>query len=543
MAFQNAAIALLATFGASAAAPVGRHTAAAAATATTAAAPPSNHPIGVLPSSSRHRRGAGGLSHGGDPELWVGGGKVVPWASTASPSIAPGYQVYSEFDGLANQWGSDTPKVEANIRWAIDHLEANTGLRFVEYDPEAHSAYVLFGMFHPEYCSAPGPSTTGLTFVNLGWCKDTESILHEILHILGISHTQSRSDRDVYVDVADGAGGNYGRATEDYSQGLPYDFGSVMHYGLSSVMTLTPDGAKRLAEQSLTASKIGMGDGNGGINPSDAEHINRMYFGGDISGDFVIDGYDSNKNDWHYAKIEEQGGLAAAQPECVGDRATYDAGYGSCSSYALGAANHGWCNQDVDADGNVAEGVCSECGVCGTEVDSDDVETAQRVFSWTNRAGVSWTLTQKALSPAQFEVGTDCPYYSQGYTVATAKLDANGEVVGLSGPSGELYDKLGAPQAGYAVLPHTSEVCGKGCGSPGVTCIQKPMPTEECRAICDGEEGCKAFQEPADNGFHHWCVLFDYTPEQAAPSGSQQCHSSNFVYAKQHVTAPWWAWW
>ena len=45
----------------------------------------------------------------------------------------------------------------------------------------------------------------------------------------------------------------------------------------------------------------------------------------------------------------------------------------------------------------------------------------------------------------------------------------------------------------YIVKKDWSEVCGKGCSTPGVTCIQRKMTTEECAAVCDREPKCKGF--------------------------------------------------
>ena len=40
-------------------------------------------------------------------------------------------------------------------------------------------------------------------------------------------------------------------------------------------------------------------------------------------------------------------------------------------------------------------------------------------YKWTNRAGVSWTLTKITASMLddQLEVGTDCPYHKDGHTM------------------------------------------------------------------------------------------------------------------------------
>ncbi|CAG7825374.1 unnamed protein product, partial [Allacma fusca] len=59
-------------------------------------------------------------------------------------------------------------------------------------------------------------------------------IVHELLHVLGFHHEQSRWDRDEYVginwwNIEDGRDYNFDKYyTVDY--GVPYDYNSIMHY-------------------------------------------------------------------------------------------------------------------------------------------------------------------------------------------------------------------------------------------------------------------------------------------------------------------------
>ncbi|XP_074920757.1 astacin-like metalloendopeptidase [Chelonoidis abingdonii] len=67
-------------------------------------------------------------------------------------------------------------------------------------------------------------------------CMSKGAIQHEMNHALGFLHEQARSDRDNYVKIMwqyimAGEQGNFGKVNSN-NLGLPYDYSSVMHYGL-----------------------------------------------------------------------------------------------------------------------------------------------------------------------------------------------------------------------------------------------------------------------------------------------------------------------
>ncbi|KFB43737.1 zinc metalloproteinase nas-14 [Anopheles sinensis] len=63
------------------------------------------------------------------------------------------------------------------------------------------------------------------------------AVQHELLHVLGLFHEHTRPDRDDYVEVLweniePAYRHNFAKGSWDYMEtfGLPYDYGSVMHY-------------------------------------------------------------------------------------------------------------------------------------------------------------------------------------------------------------------------------------------------------------------------------------------------------------------------
>ena len=63
-------------------------------------------------------------------------------------------------------------------------------------------------------------------------------------------------------------------------------------------------------------------------------------------------------------------------------------------------------------------------------------------YIWTNRAGVSWTLSIDYNS-GTLKVGQECPYYQHGHTDVKVMM-SNPRCRGVVGPGGEFYTKTGS---------------------------------------------------------------------------------------------------
>lgn len=119
------------------------------------------------------------------------------------------------------------------VQQAIDHITGMTGWSFIKYDSSIHDDYLHFQ--NSEFCSSHVGKIGGKQLIRLSDGCDTGAAIHEIAHAIGMPHTQSRVDRDVYVNIdteniIDDNAHNF-----DISE-IPilgnYDYNSIMHYGL-----------------------------------------------------------------------------------------------------------------------------------------------------------------------------------------------------------------------------------------------------------------------------------------------------------------------
>uniref|UniRef100_A0A914GYW5 Metalloendopeptidase n=1 Tax=Globodera rostochiensis TaxID=31243 RepID=A0A914GYW5_GLORO len=126
-------------------------------------------------------------------------------------------------------FGKEIESARAAIKGAVTWIMENTCVNFTFDKSNATqgiqitSDYVNAG----DYCGLSGVGRGG------GWqeltlnCRDMGTAVHELLHALGLTHEHQRNDVYSFIKLNPFETDN-AKKTENY--GLPYDFGSIIHY-------------------------------------------------------------------------------------------------------------------------------------------------------------------------------------------------------------------------------------------------------------------------------------------------------------------------
>lgn len=119
------------------------------------------------------------------------------------------------------------------INQALNNLEAVLPLRFVQNSNAPDRVhFVLWGN---SFGLSEGIGMSGgVQKIKLQQTTNAPTVVHEVLHALGLFHEQQRPDRDNFVDyhpecVNPGSEGNFTKFVSELHLG-PYDLASLMHY-------------------------------------------------------------------------------------------------------------------------------------------------------------------------------------------------------------------------------------------------------------------------------------------------------------------------
>uniref|UniRef100_A0A182NRI0 Metalloendopeptidase n=1 Tax=Anopheles dirus TaxID=7168 RepID=A0A182NRI0_9DIPT len=140
--------------------------------------------------------------------------------------------------------GTFTAAEVSTIQSAMDHIAANTCVRFVQRTTEA--LYVTIGNGETgcwSYVGRNSRNTENQVNLQTPSCITVGIVVHELMHAIGFYHEFTRPDRDSYVSIDLSALAPQHQTDTFYSSnfakmadndvvlyGRPYDYGSVMHY-------------------------------------------------------------------------------------------------------------------------------------------------------------------------------------------------------------------------------------------------------------------------------------------------------------------------
>ncbi|XP_034486510.1 low choriolytic enzyme-like [Drosophila innubila] len=180
--------------------------------------------------------------------------------------------------------GNFNAQDRATIQGAIEQYHRRTCIRFVPYAGERDYISIVSGN---SGCWSSVGRVGGKQEVNLqspGCLSRPGTAIHELMHALGFLHEQNRMERDAFVaiqyrNIQSAAKNNFDKAASTEAFGVPYDYGSVMHYSANAFST---NGQPTIvAMQANGASQMGQ---RNGFSDFDVDKLNRMYDCGYVNG-------------------------------------------------------------------------------------------------------------------------------------------------------------------------------------------------------------------------------------------------------------------
>jgi hypothetical protein len=256
--------------------------------------------------------------------------------------------------------------------------------------------------------------------------------------------------------------------------------------------------------------------------------------------------------------------------KCAGNPATYDAGYGSCSTYAVGhkSQNNGFCATDINRVGTfreVAENVCRECGACTTKETTTTATTTTPEYVHHPEGCVGGhniklyhgktvqeckSICDQTAGCVAFEYGV--AYGGPGgYKPAQCQPQSSANKAGCGGAyhNLDLYVKQFTPPAVTTKATNTTPTTTssstttttpnyvhhpEGCVGGHNIKLYHDKTVQECKSICDETAGCVAFEYGVAYG-----GVVGYKPAQCQPqssankAGCDGAHHNLDLYVKQ----------
>ncbi|KAM8831296.1 hatching enzyme 1.2-like [Spinachia spinachia] len=152
---------------------------------------------------------------------------------------------------------SELANRESDILSAFRMISAVSCVRFVPHTTEFNYVTFVKGRGCASFVGCQGGSQS----VYLTDACRVGNLCHEVLHALGLHHEHTRHDRDQYVtvkweSVAPGKEVNF-RIVSGDTKNLPYDLGSIMHYGIKDKNpTMVPKQSDALIGQRTRLSNL-----------------------------------------------------------------------------------------------------------------------------------------------------------------------------------------------------------------------------------------------------------------------------------------------
>ncbi|ALC46021.1 maker181 [Drosophila busckii] len=163
------------------------------------------------------------------------------------------------------------------LQYAIEQYHTRTCIRFVPYTGQTDYISIVSGN---SGCWSSVGRVGGKQEVNLqspGCLRRPGTAIHELMHALGFLHEQNRQERDDYVaiqyqNIRTAHVKNFRKASRTEAFGVPYDYGSVMHY---SGNAFSNNGEATIVPRQTNLG-VRMGQRKGFSN-LDIIKLNRMY--------------------------------------------------------------------------------------------------------------------------------------------------------------------------------------------------------------------------------------------------------------------------